>query len=187
MSHKNRVSIVTSSLLALALTGCATDQQGNSFNNQDLNRTRSTVNSAQSAVNTANNASSLTDALVQQLGVSPLQASGGAGALFQVAQARMPDNDFQQLTKSVPEVGSLLKGVSKPKSSGLSQLAAGTSALIGDKNNTLGTVANLAETYQSLGLSSDMVNQFVPVVTDYISKNAAPKLTQALISSLTGL
>lgn len=177
MTHKYVISLATSSLLVLTLTGCTADQM----------QTSGGLNDTQPAVNTAKNATGLTDTLVQQLGISPLQASGGAGALFQVAQSRMSGTDFQQLTKSVPEVGSLLNSVAKPKNSGLSQIAAGTSALIGDKNNTLGAVAGLADTYQSLGLSTDMVNQFIPVVTDYISKNAAPKLTEALISSLTGL
>jgi len=181
MSHKYVTSIATSSLLALTLTGCATtDQKTNDATNQGLTN-------AQSTVNTAKNASSLSDSLVQELGVSALQASGGAGALFQVAQARMPGNDFQDLTKSVPEISGLLNSVAKPKSSGLSQLAAGASSLIGDDSNALGAVASLAETYQSLGLSSDMVKQFIPVITDYVSKNAGPKLTQSLISSLTGL
>jgi len=115
------------------------------------------------------------------------QAAGGAGALFQVAQAKMSAGDFQQLTQSVPEVNSLMSRVTQPKSSGLSQMASGASALMGDESNTLGTAANLLSTFQSLGLSGDMASQFVPVITDYVSKNATPYLTKALTAALTGL
>ena len=80
-----------------------------------------------------------------------------------------------------------MNSVVQPKSSGLSQIASGTSALIGDESNSLGTIANLATTFQDLGMSSDMVSQFVPVITNYISKNASPQITQALISALSGL
>ena len=176
MSNKTILNLTISSLIALSLTGCATGQ-----NNADqaLNTTKTALNSAQSATG-------LTDSLVQQLGVSPLQASAGTGALLQVAQAKMPGNDFQQLTQSVPELGGLLNAV-QPKPSGLSQLASGASSLMGDESNSLGAAVNLAETYQKLGLSSDMVGQFIPILTDYVSKNASPQLTQSLISSLTGL
>lgn len=183
MSNKTILNLATSSLIALSLTGCATGQK---TADQALSNTQPAVNTATSAVNTAQSATGLTDSLVQQLGVSPLQASAGTGALLQVAQAKMPGNDFQQLTQSVPELGGILKAV-QPEPSGLSQLASGASSLMGDESNSLGAAVNLAETYQKLGLSSDMVGQFIPVITDYVSKNASPQLTQSLISSLAGL
>ncbi|MCK5354307.1 MAG: DUF2780 domain-containing protein [Methyloprofundus sp.] len=176
MSNKTILNLTISSLIALSLTGCATEQKNA---DQALSTTKTAVNSAQSATG-------LTDSLVQQLGVSPLQASAGTGALLQVAQAKMPGNDFQQLTQSVPELGGLLNAV-QPKPSSLSQLASGASSLMGDESNSLGAAVNLAETYQKLGLSSDMVGQFIPIITDYVSKSASPQLTQSLISSLTGL
>jgi hypothetical protein len=119
--------------------------------------------------------------------VTPTQAAGGAGALFQVAQSKMSVGDFQQLTQSVPEVNGLIKSVTQSKPSGLSQIASGASALIGDESNTLGAAADLYSTFESLGLSGDMVSQFAPVITDYVSKNATPYLTKALTSALTGL
>jgi len=178
MSHKYVLTLATSSLIALTLTGCTAEQA--------LSNTQPTLDTVQTSANTSQKSTGLIDSLVQQLGVSPTQASGGAGALLQVAQAKMPGNDFQQLTNSVPELGGLLNAV-QPKPSGLSQLAAGTSTLIGDESNSLGAAVNLAETYQKLGLSSDMASQFIPIITDYVSKSATPQITQSLISSLTGL
>jgi len=190
MITKQVVALTASSLLALTLTGCATQQAGTSTVDQGLNATQSALNTTQSAVNTAQAAKNadLTGLLTQQLGVSSTQAAGGAGALFQAAQSKMSANDFQQLTQSVPEVSGLMSGVTQPKEpSGLSQIASGASALMGDESNTLGAAVDLYSTFESLGLSSDMVGQFAPVITDYVSKNATPYLTKALTSALTGL
>ncbi|SHE23718.1 DUF2780 domain-containing protein [methanotrophic endosymbiont of Bathymodiolus puteoserpentis (Logatchev)] len=175
MMTKHILALTASSLLILTLTGCATQQADIAAVDQGLN-TAQAVKSAD-----------LTGLLTQQLGVTPTQAAGGAGALFQVAQSKMSVGDFQQLTQSVPEVNGLIKSVTQSKPSGLSQIASGASALIGDESNTLGAAADLYSTFESLGLSGDMVSQFAPVITDYVSKNATPYLTKALTSALTGL
>ncbi|MBE0472275.1 MAG: DUF2780 domain-containing protein [Methyloprofundus sp.] len=189
MTTKHVLALTASSLLALTLTGCATQPAGTATINQGLNATQSALNTTQSVVNMAQAAQSanLTSLLTQQLGISSAQAAGGAGALFQAAQSKMSAGDFQQLTQSVPEVSGLMSAVAQPKPSGLSQIASGASALMGDESNTLGTAANLYSTFESLGLSGDMVSQFAPVITDYVSKNATSYLTKALTSALTGL
>lgn len=174
MSTRHVLLFATSSLLALTLTGCASPSS-----KQAAKTVQATANTAQ--------ATGLTQLLTQKLGVNSQQASVGAGALFQLAQTKMGNNEFQQLTSSVPEVSSLINTVAPSKPSALAQIASGTSALIGDENDTAGAVVKAYETFKSLGLSSDMVSQFVPVMTDYVSRNAAPTITNALVSALTGL
>jgi len=191
--QKNQIcKLATSSIVILVLSGCATDAGKAGLNTGNvLATTQSTLNTAQSAVDTVKSvqqAASLTEALTQKLGVSSEQAAGGAGALLLAAQSRMKADDFQQLIRSMPEVGTLTKVVAKPKEiSGWTQVASGASALMGDKNNTLGQAAGLVSSFQELGLSASMVQKYIPVVTDYVSKNAAPYLTKALVSALTGL
>jgi len=191
--QKNKIcKLAASSIVMIALSGCAASAEKTSFNTGNvLATTQSTLNTAQSAVNTAKSvqqAASLTEALTQQLGVSSDQAAGGAGALLLAAQSQMKPKDFQMLTKSMPEVSALTKAVSKPKeTSGWMQVASGASVLMGDKNDTLGQAAGLVSSFQDLGLSAGMVQKYIPVVTDYVSKNATPYLTKALISALTGL
>ncbi|MCF7970461.1 MAG: DUF2780 domain-containing protein [Methylococcaceae bacterium] len=189
MTTKSILALTVFSLLAVTSAGCTAQQAGTNTVDQGLSATQSVLNTTQSAINTAQAAKStgLAGLLTQQLGVSSAQAVGGAGALFQVAQSKMSAGDFQQLTQSVPEVNSLMSSVTQPKTSGWSQMAAGASALMGDKSNTLGTAVNLVSTFQELGLSGDMVSQFVPLITDYVSKNATPYVTNALTSALTGL
>lgn len=191
--QKNKIcKWVVSSTVILVLSGCAANanQTGLRADNA-LVTTQSTLNTAQSVVNTAKSvqqAASLTDALTQQLGVSSEQAAGGAGALLLAAQSQMKPKDFQQLTQLMPEIGALTKVVSKPKeTSGWMQVASGASALMGDKNNTLGRAAGLVASFQDLGLSAGMVQKYIPVLTSYVSQNATPYLTNALVSVLTGL
>jgi hypothetical protein len=129
--------------------------------------------------------SALTNRLVQELGITPAQASGGAGSLFQVAKAGMQANDFSHLVSAVPEVSHLIGAA--PKKSGWSQVASGTSAIIGDKNDTLGQAAALAENFKNLGLSTDMISQFTPIISDYVKQEAGNQISKALLSSLAGL
>jgi len=196
MKKQTLLTCATTSLIALSLQGCATQKTASNTVDQSLNSTQSVLNTTQStlqntqkAVDTAQSIKNagLAGVLTQQLGVNSTQATAGAGALLQVAQAKMSTGDFQQLAQSVPEVNGLINSVAAPKTNGLSQIAAGTSVLLGDKNNTLGSAVNIVNTFQQLGLSSDMVGQFIPVISNYVSQNATPYLTNALISSLSGL
>jgi len=46
--------------------------------------------------------------LVGQLGVDEGQAKGGAGLLFNLAQEKLGDMDFQKIKDAVPDVGDLI-------------------------------------------------------------------------------
>jgi len=128
---------------------------------------------------------SLVDALVQQLGVTPAQAQGGAGALFQAAKSRMTDEAFNTVAQSVPGMDQLLAAA--PQSGASSGLAGGLSALAGDKAGSLGSLASLASSFQQLGLSSDMVGKFVPVVVDYVKQSGGEAAASLLSSALAGI
>src|SRR6476646_10715952 len=51
----------------------------------------------------------LVGALSKELGSSPDQAAGAAGALFGVAKSRLSPTDFSQIAKAVPGMDLLLK------------------------------------------------------------------------------
>jgi hypothetical protein len=128
--------------------------------------------------------SSLTDTLVKKLGITTEQAQGGAGALFQVAKGKLDAGQFADLSKAVPEMDSLLNAV--PKQSGaLSGLAGSVSSALGD-NNPYGNLAGLASTFKMLNLSPDKVDEFVPVVVDYVSTSGGALTANMLQSALYG-
>lgn len=122
----------------------------------------------------------LVDILVHRLSVSPQQALGGAGAIFQLAQANMNPQAFATLSKSIPGMSSMLNAAPA-----MSNLSGDLSALTGEKNNTLGNVTTLAASFQQLNLSPDMVGQFIPIVTNYVSKTSGQVTADLFRSALT--
>jgi hypothetical protein len=116
--------------------------------------------------------------LVSSLGVNEEQAKGGAGLLFNLAKDKLGAGDFQQLTDKIPGVSDLLGAAPAPSAAastgggmmgGLGGVAASLGAGgLGDKMEGLGNLANLASGFSQLGLSSDMVGKFVPVVLSFV-------------------
>ncbi|MBL0011088.1 MAG: DUF2780 domain-containing protein [Nitrosomonas sp.] len=122
----------------------------------------------------------LVDILVHRLSVSPQQALGGAGAIFQLAQANMNPQAFAILSKSIPGMKSMLNAAPA-----MSNLSGDLSALTGEKNNTLGNVTTLATSFKQLNLSPDMVDLFIPIVTNYVSKTSGQVTADLFRSALT--
>jgi len=128
---------------------------------------------------------SLVDVLVQQLGVTPAQAQGGAGTLFQAAKSRMTDEAFQQVAQAVPGMDSLLTAA-KPAGE-TSSLTQGLASLAGDQAGNVNTAASLINSFKELGLSGDMVSRFAPVMVDYVRQNGGEVAANLLSSALSGV
>ena len=112
-----------------------------------------------------------TDSLVDMLtskvsGVSADQAAGGAGAIFGFAKDQLSVDDFGKVADAVPEMDSLLKAAPKPEDSE-GQLG-GMSSMLSNIGGSAGGLASLAGSFDQLGLSADMIQQFAPVVMDYV-------------------
>lgn len=119
----------------------------------------------------------LVGALSKEMGATPEQAAGAAGALFGVAKSRLKPEDFSQIATAVPGMDSLLKAA--PASAGgatsstLSQLGSGATGLAG-----------AASAFSKLGLSQDMVGKAVPVLTSYVTKSGGSKAGSLLAGAL---
>ena len=202
MNSKKILYICTPVLLTIAagLSGVV-NAEGFSLDsvNKGLTAVQKTVDSSRQAtqavqsganavadVNSTAVEGSLTDTLVKKLGITNEQAQGGAGALFQLAKGKLDSGQFAELSKSVPEMNSLLNAV--PKQSGaLSGLAGSVSSALGDSSNAYGNLASLASTFKTLNLSPDMAGQFVPVVVDYVRTKGGDLTSNMLQSALLGL
>jgi hypothetical protein len=151
-------------------------------------QTTQTVQSGSRGVTDVNSTAeqgSLTDTLVKKLNISNEQAQGGAGALFQLAKSKLDAGQFAELSKAVPEMDSLLSAA--PKQSGaLSGLVGDASTALGEANNPYGNLAGLASCFKVLNLSPDRVDEFVPVVVDYVSAKSGALTGNMLQSSLYG-
>lgn len=178
-------------IVLITIVGCATNSNpGNPMGavNQGLSTVEGAAQSGQQVIGAAATAANpaginqigLVDILVHRLGVSPQQALGGAGAIFQAAQGSMNPQAFTTLSKSIPGMDSMLSAA--PSMSG----ASGLSSLMGSSGNTVGSVAGLAASFQQLNLSPDMVGRFIPVVTDYV-KQSSGQATANLFQSALGV
>lgn len=123
----------------------------------------------------------LTDALVRQLGVTPQQALGGAGAIFQAAKANMAQQAFANLSQSVPGMSDMLAAAPQ-----ISQPLPGATSVLGGMGGSVNTMASLAASFQQLNLSPNMVNQFIPVVVDYVRNTSGTMTANLLQSALIG-
>jgi hypothetical protein len=116
----------------------------------------------------------LVGALSKEMGATPEQAAGAAGALFGVAKSRLKADDFSQIATAVPGMDTLLKAApGGGTSSALSQLGGGASGLAG-----------AASAFSKLGLSPDMVGKAVPVLTSYVTKSGGSKAGSLLAGAL---
>ncbi|CAD6880868.1 hypothetical protein [Methylomonas albis] len=124
----------------------------------------------------------LINILVGQLGISPQQALGGVGSIFSVAQQRMNPGDFSQLSSSVPGMDRYLSSVPQQAS------AAGSQSLLGAAGGLMGgqfgSLANLAGSFQSLGMNPSIVSQFVPVVLQYVQNQSGASAMSLLQHAL---
>jgi len=181
---------------SLALSGTASAGWLDFLNQADdaaetVQNTTSTIKNINNTVQTGQAVAevgqvSLVDTLVKQLGVSPAQAQGGSGALFQMAKSKMTESAFGQVSQSVPGMDGILAAAPKPQpASATGNLLSGIAQASG--NSTLMGAASLVNTFQQLDMSKGMVSQFTPIVIDYVRKNGGEITSNLLSSALTGL
>lgn len=179
------LKLLAVSSMVLSLSACAPVQESTG---QTLALGTGQNSVAQSAVNpgSVSNARSelgLVNVLVDQLGINSQQAMGGAGSIFSLVRQRMSPADFMQLSGSVPDMDQYLSAV--PQSPDSSSTWLGTAAgLMGDQANGLGSLATLAGSFKTLGMDTNMISQFVPVVLEYVQGQSGPAAMSLLQSAL---
>ncbi|KJF83645.1 hypothetical protein C0W92_20505 [Photobacterium angustum] len=108
----------------------------------------------------------LTKALVSDLGVKPEQAAGGAGALLAMATSELTGPQGKELTQLIPGAEKLTDSLPL----GLGQL--------------LGSKENIDKVFSLLGMKPEMVNQFVPVVTQFLGEQGASNELLGALSNI---
>ncbi|WKE66889.1 DUF2780 domain-containing protein [Gallaecimonas kandeliae] len=132
---------------------------------------------------------SLVETLMSSLGVSQDQATGGAGALFALAKDKMSNTDFAKLSQVVPGMDKLLAAAPDAAQVDSDAQNGGNSSLLGKAGALLGADSNLATlngAFESLGMDSGMVRQFLPTVLDYVQSKGGTELMQSLKTALLG-
>ncbi|MEN0106837.1 MAG: DUF2780 domain-containing protein [Pseudomonas sp.] len=114
-------------------------------------------------------------AALKQLKVTPQQAVGGTGAMLGLAKNQLPNNEYSQLTQTVPGLEKFegANGLAQLSSlSGLLGKSAGkpvspeASAAVANVNNP----QDLSAAFGALGMDSGMVGQFAPLLLQYLGQ-----------------
>ena len=124
----------------------------------------------------------LVELLVKNLGITTQQAEGGAGSIFNAAKQDMGVEDFKKVTTAMPEVEPLMAAAPKiEKSSGT---LGGISSMLSKDTGSLGKMADLYDSFSELGLSKDMVGEFIPLISDYAKSKGGETVSNLLKAAL---
>ena len=130
---------------------------------------------------------SLSDMIAGTLGVTPAQARGGLGSLFNVAKSTLGMADFATLSAAVPEMDSLLAAAPA-----LSEQTKGLSSLMGSAGKYRGALQGATEAYsrfKSLGLNTEQIPQYIAVTREFLQGSGgeeASKLWDKGVKFLSG-
>jgi hypothetical protein len=168
MSMKHRLSIIAIAMLSMT-TACSSwqpwDGQTFAFGEPQTSASQEWA---------------LVNLLVERLGINSEQALGGVGSIFALAQQRMEPSDFMQLSGSIPDMNRYMSAVPQPAAS---ITWFGAAELMGQGNN-FGNLAALTNSFQTLGMNSNMIGEFVPVVLQYVSEQSGPATMSLLQRNL---
>ena len=117
----------------------------------------------------------LVNALSKEIGGTPEQAAGAAGALFGLAKSRLKPDEFSQVSKAVPGMDALL--------SAAPAVGGGADPL----SKAAGSAAGLAaatQAFTKLGLKPEMVSKAVPVLTSFVTKSGGAGVGSLLAGAL---
>jgi hypothetical protein len=140
---------------------------------------------------------SLVDVLVRSLGVTPAQATGGAGAVFGLARQRMAPDAFAKVAGAVPGMDQLLAAApavdvaAAPPSEasgsgkgGMGGMLGSAAASLGASPPDLGAAEALIPAFSKLGLGPDMAGRFIPQILEFVGSRGGPTVAKLLQAAL---
>jgi hypothetical protein len=114
--------------------------------------------------------------ITKEVGVTPAQAEGGAGALLGLAKSRLTADEFGKVSAAIPGTESLLKAA--PAAGAAAGGAAGAlGGLAGSGASGLGAVAG---SFSKLGLTPDAAAKMAPVLLKYVNGKGAAEAASLL-------
>ena len=118
--------------------------------------------------------------LSKEIGSTPEQAAGAAGALFSVAKSRLKPEEFSQIAKAVPGMNALLSAAPALEAAGgLGSLAKATGT-----SGSIAGLASAATAFSKLGLKPELVGKAIPVLTSFVTKSGGANVGSLLAGVL---
>jgi len=130
---------------------------------------------------TTEESSALVGDVMSQLGLTQPQAEGGLGSLLSLAQTNLGENDFSQLSSSIPNATGLLAAVPALSSAnGMSGLLSKT----GDLGSALQGSAMVYDAFEQLGISKEYMAPMVDIVKNYLQQSGGDGTVALLTKGL---
>jgi len=123
----------------------------------------------------------LVQLLSKEIGGTPEQAAGAAGALFGIAKSRLNVDEFSQVSHAVPGMSALLKAA--PPTGGSSNPIAKVGGLA-QAGGTAGAHGPAASAFSQLALKPELVTKAIPVLTSFVSKSGGASAARLLTGAL---
>ena len=124
----------------------------------------------------------LVGSLAKELGATPQQAEGAAGALFSAAKQKMPAADWAKVAAAVPGMDSLLTAA--PAISAVGTSGTGAAPTAGGVMSGAASMGGAAGAFSKLGLKPDLVAKAVPILTQYVTKSGGADVASLLAGAL---
>jgi hypothetical protein len=124
----------------------------------------------------------LVKSLTGKLGVTDAQATGGSGAIFNLAKQNLSKSKFAQVAKAVPGIDKMMKAA--PKTESDKGMLGSASSLIAKDAPAVSKAASLTSSFSKLGMNADMVEKFTPVILDYVKAKGGDKTMKILQGAL---
>lgn len=110
----------------------------------------------------------LLSTLTSSLGVTDTQALGGAGALLQLASDKLGAEQFSAISAIIPGADSYLN----------------IANTVGKISGPMSSLDDVKPVFENLGMSGDMVGDFVPAISNYASMAGGSDVADLLGSVL---
>ncbi|MBU3021213.1 DUF2780 domain-containing protein [Aestuariibacter sp. A3R04] len=145
---------------------------------------------ASDTVDYSSEISSLLGQVTSNLNVSEKQAEGGLASVFNYVKNNVSTDDFGNIANSIPGLDGLLSAV--PSASGSSgQSTANTLSGLMDKaseySSSVKSVNDIKKQFEALGLTPDMIGQFVSQISTWLNKEDKPETQSLFESGMEGL
>ncbi len=119
--------------------------------------------------------------LVSALGITEKQAEGGVGALFNNAKENLSAEDFNKAAEAVPGVDKYMaEAPSSDSDEGAGGLLKGGLSSLGGGASKIGNLAGLTDSFSNLGMNTETMTKFIPIVVDFMESNAGSGVADLL-------
>ena len=120
--------------------------------------------------------------LVDTLGITKNQAEGGVGALFNNAKENLNAEDFNKVAEAVPGVDKYMAEAPSADSGGSAGGLLKSSGLssLGGTASKISSVAGLSDAFSKLGMNTETMAKFIPIVTDFMESEAGTGVAELL-------